>query len=125
MPVALESLAAPELKVTIRGKTYPVKPIDGFGMQLAQKANGRAEMIEAMYKIAARCLGIPFAEVWGTEEQVGFSEQEVLQVVEVVQGQVKAVEATAPNDGKAEPAKGEERKTPVPPDSPQLIQSAL
>lgn len=81
--------------VTIRGKLYPVRPIDGFGMQLLHStpSSDRVAMIRAMYRIAARCLGVSFDEVFGTEDTPGFSEVEVMEVAEVAQRQVKAVQA--------------------------------
>ena len=118
----LEQLANPSLSVTIAGKVYPVKPIDGFGQQMIQKMT-EATSVEVMYKVAARCLGLPFAEVFGTEDTVGFSNADIMRVVEVAGKQVQEVNATIPNDGKADAARdGQEPSRPQ--DSPQPMQLA-
>ena len=112
MTLALEEIAAPDLVWNGRGKSYPLKPVDGYGMQLIQSVpdNDRLAMIRASYKIVARCLGLPFDEVFGTEDSQGFSEQEVREIMEIVQHPVRKVEATAsPN---SEPA-GENAAVPA------------
>lgn len=121
--VTLEELASPDSTVTIRGTVYPVRPIDGFGMQLIHStpASDRVAMIRAMYRIAARCLGLPFDTVYGTEDVPGFSESEVMEVAEVAQKQVKKVEATVPNDSSA----GAVTSGPNPPHSPDSHRPTL
>lgn len=93
--LSLEEVTNPGSSITIRGKLYAVRPIDGFGMQLLHStpASDRVAMIRAMYRIAARCLGVSFDEVFGTEDTAGFSEAEVMEVAEVAQRQVKAVQS--------------------------------
>jgi hypothetical protein len=76
MRPTLQELAHPELSVTLRGRTYAVRPVDGYGMQVVSSvAEGdRLAMIRATYKIAARCIGLSFDEVFGTEDSPGFSD---------------------------------------------------
>lgn len=122
MTISLNELAHPEITVTVRGKVYDVAPIDGFAKQLTDKATPE-NSYEIMCKVAARCLGVPFAEVFGAEDKIGFSPSEVMKVVDAATKQVAAVEATLPNDGKAGAETGE-AKTPLPSESPQPIQLA-
>jgi hypothetical protein len=124
--VTLEELANPDSTVTIRGKTYNVLPIDGFGMQLlsAVPSSDRMAMIRTMYKIAAKCIGLTFDEVFGTDTTVGFSESEVMAIAEVAQKHVKKVEATVPNDSSAGATTSGTENPPHSPDSPQPIQLA-
>ena len=100
----------PKRTVTHDDKEHRVYPADGFAMQLSQEPpTDRVGMIRRMYEIAARCLDLPFDEVFGTPEKRGWSEGEVMEVLDLAQQQVKRVEATAKNDGSAGAANGEEK----------------
>lgn len=112
MTLAMEQITRPDLVWHGRGKSYPLTSVDGYGMQLIHSvpANDRLAMIRASYKIVARCLGLPFDEVFGTEDTPGFSEQEIREIMEIVQRPVGEVEAAAPPN--SEPA-GENAAAPA------------
>lgn len=123
---SLEELTHPELTVTLRGQQYAVKPVDGFSMTAIKSATDQPSMFLALYRATYKSLKPAFTwdEVWGNEEISGFSEDEVLSVMETAQKHVKTVEATVPNDGKAEAAKGGQQTPPLSPPSPQLMKQA-
>lgn len=120
--MTLDNLAHPSLSVTLGGKVYQLRPVDGYAQQMIQKMT-EANSVETMYKVAARCLGLPFEEVFGSDTAVGWSNADIMKVVEAAGKQVQEVEATIPNGGKAEAVRGE-KETPLPPDSPQAMQLA-
>jgi hypothetical protein len=98
---AIGELSAPGT-ITIRGKVYPFQPVDGYGMQLIHSTpNEKVPMIRASYEVAARCLGLPFDEVFGTKDKPGFSEAEVMSVLYEAQQKVRAVEAAVPPNSEA------------------------
>jgi hypothetical protein len=98
---ALTELSAPGT-IELRGKQYPFTPVDGYGMQLIHSTpeNDRVAMIRVSYEVAARCLGLPFDEVFGTKDKPGFSEAEIMAVLNEAQRKVRAVESS-PNSAPA------------------------
>jgi hypothetical protein len=98
---AVKDLSTPGT-ITIRGKVYPFQPVDGYGMQLIHSTpNEKVPMIRASYEVAARCLGLPFDEVFGTKDKPGFSEEEIMYVLGEAQKNVRSVEAAAPPNSEA------------------------
>lgn len=96
--VALDELVAPKLSVTLNGKEYPVKPLDGFGYQLLSSLDA-ATSVSVMFRIAQRVLapGMSKDEVFGSDEVMGLTPAQVAQVVKVSSGQIELVEDTIPN----------------------------
>lgn len=123
--VSLDALVNPSLSVELRGKVYPVAPLDGFAQQLSRNVRDKNEAIDVMYKIAARCLAprMSYEEVFGSETVIGLTPDQVSKVVEVAASQIDDVEATIPNDGKAGAAKDGSNPS-SPPESHQPIQLA-
>lgn len=122
----LDELTRPELSVTLRGKRYKVSPMDGFGYQLVNGMT-KENSVHVMYRVAARCLmgSMPRDEVFGTEDVLGLTAEEVGQVVQVASGQIQEVEATLPNAGKAgAETGGQESSPPSSPESHPTIQLA-
>jgi hypothetical protein len=99
----LNELSAPGT-ITIRGKVYPFNPVDGYGMTLIHSTpdNDRVAMIRVSYEVAARCLGLPFDEVFGTKDKPGFSEAEVMSVLNEAQKKVRRVESSPNSEAAAE-----------------------
>lgn len=100
--VSAEELTASRT-VTLNGKQYPVKPIDGFGYQLLQNVTDESSLM-TMYEVAAKCLapGMTRDQVFGTAEIQGLSAEEIGMVMFAAKASVKDVEALAsPN---SEPA---------------------
>jgi hypothetical protein len=100
---ALNELSAPGT-ITIRGKTYPFSPVDGYGMTLIHSTpdDDRVAMIRVSYEVAALCLGLPFDEVFGTKEERGFSEAEIMAVLNEAQKKVRMVESAPNSEAAAE-----------------------
>jgi hypothetical protein len=115
----LADLVEGQLTVVLRGKTYPVAPIDGFGYQLLAQMD-EATSLATLYRIAAKCLkgSMTKDEVIGTEDVNGLSAAEVGYVIRTARSQVTQVEATLPNDGgpaespKTEPVDSASQESP-------------
>lgn len=104
MMTSLEELTAPGLVWNGRGKDWPLQPVDGYGMQMIKTVPEEDELavLRAAYKVVARCLGVPFDTVFGTEDLPGFSEQEVREIMDILQRPTRKVEASvSPNSAPA------------------------
>jgi hypothetical protein len=89
-----------ELTAEGQAGQFTVKPVDGYGQKLMQNVT-KENSVEVMCRVAARCIGVPFAEVYGTEDKVGFAPDVVAAILARATEAVKKVEASVPN---AEPA---------------------
>lgn len=78
------------------GKEYPIKPLDGYGYRLSQTAQGDDEKsIDITYRLAARCIGVQYEELFGTEQTIGMPLKEAARIVAIASGQIQNVEASA------------------------------
>lgn len=105
--IDLEGLDQPGV-VTLNGKRYHVKPIDGYGYRLLAQAKKKddVEKLDVVYQIAAKCLAGELSrdEVIGTEDIQGLSADDAARVLEAAQAQAEKVEALAsPNSVPAGP----------------------
>lgn len=107
--VAIEELIS-ATTITLNGRPYPVKPIDGFGYQLMQNMDEKDSLM-VMYRVAARCLAPNMSgdEVFGTETTQGLSAEQVGEVIAKARARIEKVEALAsPN---SEPASGKAKRS--------------
>lgn len=123
MSVSLDELVDGKLSVTVNGKEYAVRPLDGFGYQLLATMEPQSAAA-TLYKLAAKSLapGMTRDEVFGTDELQGLTPQQVGRVVKVASQQIEDVESTAPND--SGPLGQGQNSEPATPESPPAIQSA-
>lgn len=119
MKATLSDLVNPNLSIELNGKTYPVKPMDGFGYQLLSSLTPDSS-VDVMYRLAQRVLAPSMSkdEVFGTEDVLGLTPGQVAEVVKVSSGQVDAVEETIPN-GSGPLEQGQNRTLEVSPESRQ------
>jgi hypothetical protein len=99
----LNELVNPELKVTLRGQEYRVHPMDGYGYDLIKRVQKEND-VPLMYSLAARCLMPQMTrdEVFGTEETIGLTADEVAKVIQAASDQAEKIEALAsPNSAPA------------------------
>lgn len=124
MTTALGDLVMPQLSVVLNGKSYPVKPLDGFGYQLLSTLDAD-NSVPIMYRLAQRALspGMSKDEVFGSDEVMGLTPAQVGEVVRISSQQIEAVEATIPN-GSGPPGEGHNRTPEASQESPPSIQLA-
>lgn len=84
--------------VVVNGETYTVKPFDAYAAKLAESQSTATEdeRINIAYRLTARAVGLPFDEVWGTEDKVGFPMTDVLLICAMASKGIRKVEASAP-----------------------------
>lgn len=91
----LEGLIHGGRTLELNGKTYTVKPADAFSYQLAVEAQ-KTNDLRAMAKIIARSLSTTFEEVYGCEDTIGFSLQDIAVALNAITTEVRAVEDNTP-----------------------------
>ena len=102
MPSLEELVNPPKRVLHVNDKEYYPRRLDAFGMQLILKAQENPKDVIAMCKVVARGFGVSVAEVFGTEDQIGWSTSDIRKAVGMLTQEILAVEEDAPPN--SEPA---------------------
>jgi hypothetical protein len=103
MTPSLEEVISPAKRVLhVNDKEYYPRRLDAFGMQLIVKAQENPKDVIAMCKVVARGFGVSVAEVFGTEDQIGWAPSDIRRAVGMLTEEILAVEEGAPPN--SEPA---------------------
>lgn len=93
-------------KVTVKGRTYVVRPVDGFGYEIVANMGTGQDAIANLYRVAQRCVPDMPEDVLKS-----LTIQQVQLVGEIASGTAKAVERSAATNP---PKAGAKRKRAAP-----------